>query len=208
MGPEEAQLVTAAHPARDGRIPLGLGDEVAQQGVGAKEAQADVGGLGEVLQHRRVGEALGARPAVDQGHHNLKTDAGGRFVFARGSAGGWCCTSPFSNGTMREYSVVQIWSSSRSTRALGCFPNLSMHSRFESGGESQTFVISASFVLKKPTCSEAAAASNVKHACNMAALQIKDRVTDVHLSDLSHRNQPIQQRQDTFIVSHRDDGTA
>lgn len=83
VGPEEAQLVTAAHPARDGRIPLGLGDEVAQQGVGAKEAEADVGGLGEVLQHRRVGEAFGARPAVDQRHHNLKTDAGGRFVFAR-----------------------------------------------------------------------------------------------------------------------------
>lgn len=47
---------TPAHPPRDGRVPLGLGDQMAQQGVGAKEAQADVGGLGEVLQHRRVGE--------------------------------------------------------------------------------------------------------------------------------------------------------
>lgn len=162
MGPEEAQLVTAAHPARDGRVPLGLGDELAQQGVGAEEAQADVGGLGEVLQHRRVGEAFGARPAVDQRHHNLKTDAGGRFVFARGTVGGWCCTSPFSSGTMREYSVVQIWSSSLDTRALGCFPNLSMHSRFESGGEGQTFVTSASVIEKKSTCSEAAAVRNVK----------------------------------------------
>lgn len=46
------QVITAAHPAGDRWIPLGLGDQVAQQGVGAKESQADVGGLGEVLQHR------------------------------------------------------------------------------------------------------------------------------------------------------------
>lgn len=48
---------------------------MAQQGVGAKEAQADVGGLGEVLQHRRVGEPFGAGPAVDQRHHNLNKHA-------------------------------------------------------------------------------------------------------------------------------------
>lgn len=48
---------------------------MAQQRVGAQEAQADVGGLGEVLQHRRVGEPLGARPAVDQRHHNLNKHA-------------------------------------------------------------------------------------------------------------------------------------
>lgn len=65
------QVITAAHPAGDRWIPLGLGDQVAQQGVGAKESQADVGGLGEVLQHRRVGEPLSARPAVYKRHHNL-----------------------------------------------------------------------------------------------------------------------------------------
>lgn len=56
---------------------------MAQQGVGAKERQADVGGLGEVLQHRRVAEPLSTRPAVDQRHHNLDkhTDlTGGRPV--------------------------------------------------------------------------------------------------------------------------------
>lgn len=39
------------HPASDGGISLGLGDQVAQQGAGAEEAQADVGGLCEVSQH-------------------------------------------------------------------------------------------------------------------------------------------------------------
>lgn len=39
------------HPACDGRIFLGLGDQVAQQGVGAEEVQANVGGLCEVSQH-------------------------------------------------------------------------------------------------------------------------------------------------------------
>lgn len=74
------RVVSTPHPARDRRIPLGLGDQVAQQRVGAKEVQADVGGLGEVLQHRRVGEPFGAGPAVDQGHHNLNT----RIYFTRG----------------------------------------------------------------------------------------------------------------------------
>lgn len=126
------------HPAGHGGVPLGLGDQVAQQGVGAKEAQADVGGLGEVLQHRRVAEPFGAGPAVDQRHHNLNKQA---FIWQEAGvcgrverSGGRCRTSPFSRGTMREYSVVQIWSSSPNIRALGCFPNLSMHSRFESGG--------------------------------------------------------------------------
>lgn len=37
------------HPACDGGVSLGLGDQVTQQGAGAEEAQADVGGLREVL---------------------------------------------------------------------------------------------------------------------------------------------------------------
>lgn len=65
------QVMNVAHPAGDRWIPLGLGDQVAQQGVGAKEIQADVGSLGEVLQHRRVGEPLSAGPAIDKRHHNL-----------------------------------------------------------------------------------------------------------------------------------------
>lgn len=64
-----------AHPAGDRWIPLGLRDQVAQQGVGAKESQPDVGSLGEVLQHRRVGEPLSAWPAVDKRHHNLDKHA-------------------------------------------------------------------------------------------------------------------------------------
>lgn len=56
-------------------------------------------------------------------------------MIALSMSGGSSCTSPFSKGTMREYSVVQSWSSSRNIRALGCFPNRSMHSRFESGRE-------------------------------------------------------------------------
>lgn len=59
------------HPACDCGISLGLGDQMAQQGAGAEEAQADVGGLCEVLQHWRVGEVFGPRPSVDQRHHNL-----------------------------------------------------------------------------------------------------------------------------------------
>ena len=59
------------HPACDGGISLGLGDQVAQQGVGAEKAQANVGGLCEVLQHWRVGEVFGPWPTVDQRHHNL-----------------------------------------------------------------------------------------------------------------------------------------
>lgn len=59
------------HPARDGGVSLCLGDQVAQQGAGAQEAQADVGGLREVSQRRRVGEVFGPRPTVDQGHHDL-----------------------------------------------------------------------------------------------------------------------------------------
>lgn len=39
------------HPARDGGVPLGLGDKVAEQGAGAQEVEADVGCLCEVLQH-------------------------------------------------------------------------------------------------------------------------------------------------------------
>lgn len=77
---------TATHSARDRWIPLGLGDQVAQQGVGAKESQADVGSLGEVLQHRRVGEPLSARPAVDKRHHNLE-----KHAFISQQKGLWSC---------------------------------------------------------------------------------------------------------------------
>lgn len=69
------QVLAATHPTGDCWIPLGLGDEVAQQGVGAKESQADVGSFGEVLQHWRVGEPLSARPAIDKRHHNLDKNA-------------------------------------------------------------------------------------------------------------------------------------
>lgn len=48
-------------------------------------------------------------------------------------------TSPFSKGTMREYSVVQIRSSSLAIRALGCFPNRSIHSRFESATDNEEY---------------------------------------------------------------------
>jgi len=61
----------APHPAGDGGVALGLGDQVTQKGAGAEEAQADVGGLGEVPQHRRVREVLGAGPPVDERHHDL-----------------------------------------------------------------------------------------------------------------------------------------
>lgn len=60
------------HPACDGRVPLRLGNQVSQQGAGPQEAQADVGGLREIPQHRRVGEVFGTRPAVHQRHHNLE----------------------------------------------------------------------------------------------------------------------------------------
>lgn len=59
------------HPACDGGISLGLGDKVSQQGGGAEEAQADVGGLREVSQNWRVGEVSGPRPTIDQRYHNL-----------------------------------------------------------------------------------------------------------------------------------------
>lgn len=63
--------VTRPHPACDSGVSLRLGDQVSQQGAGAQKAQADVGGLCEVPQHRRVREVFGTRPTVDQRHHNL-----------------------------------------------------------------------------------------------------------------------------------------
>lgn len=36
------------YPACDGGVSVGFGDEVSQQGAGAEEAQADVGGFCEV----------------------------------------------------------------------------------------------------------------------------------------------------------------
>lgn len=44
-------LQFASHPACDGGVSLGLGDQVAQQGVGAEESQADVRSLCKVSQH-------------------------------------------------------------------------------------------------------------------------------------------------------------
>lgn len=39
-------------PACNGGVSLGLGDEVAEQGVGAEEVQADISSLCKVLQRR------------------------------------------------------------------------------------------------------------------------------------------------------------
>lgn len=67
----EREVVSVSHPACDSGVSLRLGYEVSQQGAGAQEAQANVGGLREVSQHRRVCEVFGAWSAVDQRHHNL-----------------------------------------------------------------------------------------------------------------------------------------
>lgn len=74
---------------------------MSQQRVGAKEAQADVGGLGEVLQHRRVGEPFGAGPAVDQRHHNLN-----KHTFTSQEAGVCVCVK-HRRGTLSYLSVLQ-----------------------------------------------------------------------------------------------------
>lgn len=60
-----------AYPAGDGGVPQCLPHQVTSQAVGPQEAQADVGGLGEVAQHRGVGEVHGPGAAVDQRHHDL-----------------------------------------------------------------------------------------------------------------------------------------
>ena len=65
----------APYPACDRGVSLGLGDEVTQKGACAEEAEADVSGLGEVTQHRRVGEVLRSWPSIDQRHHNLHNTA-------------------------------------------------------------------------------------------------------------------------------------
>lgn len=69
------------HPACDGGVSLRLGDEVPQQGVGAEEAEADVGGLCETSQHWRVGEVPSTRTTVDQRHYNLKRLFPGAVVY-------------------------------------------------------------------------------------------------------------------------------
>lgn len=66
-----ARLFSVSHPACNGGVFLGLGDEVAEQGVGAEEMQADIGSLCKVLQRRWVGKVFGPRTAVDKGYHNL-----------------------------------------------------------------------------------------------------------------------------------------
>lgn len=65
------RLFSVSHPACNGGVSLGLGDEVAEQGVGAEEVQADIGSLCKVLQRRWVGKVFGPRTAVDKGYHNL-----------------------------------------------------------------------------------------------------------------------------------------
>ena len=75
-----------SHPAGDCGVPQRLAHEVAQQRVGAQEAQADVGGFGEVTQQRRVGEVHSTWAAVHQGHHDLRMYAD--------QAGAWCRHSP------------------------------------------------------------------------------------------------------------------
>lgn len=64
-------LDTVIVPAGDRGVPQRLAHEVAQQRVGAQEAQADVGGFGEVTQQRRVGEVHSTWAPVHQGHHDL-----------------------------------------------------------------------------------------------------------------------------------------
>lgn len=110
---------------------------------------------------------------------------------AKAQHGGRFGTSPFSKGTMREYSVVQIWSSSCCMRALGCFPNLSMHSRFESGVKinkliNRTILISASFILKNGTLSESGGLNSDYMAGDNRQLGVTAVMS--HLSELSHRN--------------------
>lgn len=63
--------MTSSHPACDSGVSLRLGYQVSQQRAGAQETQADVGGLCEFPQHRRVREVLGAWSPVDQRDHNL-----------------------------------------------------------------------------------------------------------------------------------------
>jgi len=60
---------------------------------------------------------------------------------------------------IREYSVVQSWSSSFKTRALGCFLNFSIHSRFESEKEKKELhhqllqqLLSSSACTNQPHC--------------------------------------------------------
>lgn len=45
-----------SYPAGDGGVTERLAHQVSQQRVGSQKAEPDVGGLGELPQHRRVGE--------------------------------------------------------------------------------------------------------------------------------------------------------
>lgn len=65
------RLLSVSHPACNGGVSLRLGDEVAEQGVGAEEVQADIGSLCKVSQRRWVGKVFGPRTAIDKGYHNL-----------------------------------------------------------------------------------------------------------------------------------------
>lgn len=66
------------HPPCDRRVPQGFAHQVSQQSVGLQEAQADVGGLGEIPQQRRVGEVHGSWAPVHQRDNNLCEGGGKR----------------------------------------------------------------------------------------------------------------------------------
>lgn len=68
-----------SHPAGDSGVTERLAHQVSQQGVGSQEAEPDVGGLGEIPQHRRVGEVQRPGTTVYQGHHNLREGGGHRL---------------------------------------------------------------------------------------------------------------------------------
>lgn len=55
----------------DRGVSQGFAHQVPQQRVGAQEAQANVGGLGELPQNRRVREVHSARTSIHQRHHDL-----------------------------------------------------------------------------------------------------------------------------------------
>lgn len=69
---ESADLLRLPYPAGDSGVTERLAHQVSQQRVGPQEAELDVGGLGELPQHRRVGEVHRPGTAVHQRHHDLR----------------------------------------------------------------------------------------------------------------------------------------
>lgn len=70
--PAPSPMAPPAHPAGDRGVPQRFGHEVPEQCVGAQEAEANVGGFGEIPQPRRVGEIHGTWTPVHQRHDNLQ----------------------------------------------------------------------------------------------------------------------------------------